>query len=223
MFRLKLAAVVLGAMFAYFGVQEFRVSQGTSVEPVDVELASIEAGDSSENNHIRLGEHFAVYAGSVYQYRQGKYETGEPTGTTDVDYAYYPIISAEHPFFTELATLADKHGSLDDVPDAEWPAIDSFSVIVKTKRFDTIGAIPDSMNAEDSVQGLVINLIEGLDSEEESLLRQSFPKVDVNKVLIVEDGRQPASAMKSLGMTAGGVLVSLAGAAGFLIGRPSAA
>jgi hypothetical protein len=41
MFQLKLAAVVGGVMLAYFGIQEFRVSQGTSEEPVAVDLEQI--------------------------------------------------------------------------------------------------------------------------------------------------------------------------------------
>lgn len=219
MFRLKIAALIGGAMLAFYGIQEFRVSQGASVEPADVNLADIEGGTTSDNNHVRVGQHFAIYDGSVYQYRQGKYETGEPGATTKIDYVYYPIISVDHPFFVRLRELTEQHGSLDDVPDAEWPLIDTFSAIVKSTDFGTIGSIPEGIGANDSVQGLVINLIGGLDSEEQSLLHQSFPKIDVNKVLIIESGRTPASAVKSLGITAGGVLVSLLGLGGFFVGR----
>ncbi len=86
MFQLKLAAVVGGVMLAYFGIQEFRVSQGTSEEPVAVDLAELESGKNSDNNHIRIGEHVAVYSGCVYQYRQDKYDRGEPKRSTSVDY-----------------------------------------------------------------------------------------------------------------------------------------
>jgi len=223
MFRLKILAVVGGAMLAFFGIQEFRVSQGTSVEPIEVELVDIETGKASENNHVRLGEHFAIYPGSVYQYRQGKYETGEPKPSASVDYTYYPVISADHRFFEELGQLAEKYGTLDAVPDAEWPEIGSFSVLVKTKRFKTIRSIPESMNSEESVQGLVVNLIGGLDSKEESLLRESFPTIDVNEILIIEDGRKPASLAKSLGMAGGGIAITLLGVGGFLFGRSETA
>ena len=219
MFRLKIAAIVGGAMLAFFGIQEYLVSMGTSVEPVDVNLANIEDGLAGENKHLRIGEHTAVYGGCVYQYRMGKYESGDPKPSTPVKYTYYPIISDQHAFYDRLGELADQYGSLDNIPDSEWPTIDDFSVLVKTHRFKTIASIPEGFGAEDTVQGLVINMIGGLDSEEKGLLRETFPTADLDKVLIVEDGRKPASLGKSLGMTAGGGILALLGVGGFILGR----
>jgi len=97
------------------------------------------------------------------------------------------------------------------VEDIKIPQLGDFRVIVKTKRFDTIGAIPDSYVAEDSVQGLFINKIDSLDDEESSLIQQSFPGVDISNVLILEADRRPAAMWKLFGMIGGGVALCLLG------------
>ena len=69
------------------------------------------------------------------------------------------------------------------------------------------------------MQGLVVNRISSLDSEEKQLVNQSFPRLDLNKVLILEQDRHPASLAKSLGMIAGGMVMVLISIGSFFIGR----
>lgn len=207
MLRIKLAAIVGGLVLAFFGVQEFRVSQGTSQKATAVDLAKVEAGESPTNHHVEIGNHFAVYGGSVYQYSQSKHDHSAPGPATKVSYCFYPIISAEHPFLTALAR------------EEENPEFGTIAVIVKSHRFKTIGAIPDGIVEETAVKGLVINRIESLDKEERKLLLENFPQVDLDKVLIVQDGRQPASLVKSAGMIGAGGLISLIGVGLFFLGR----
>jgi len=210
MFRLKLGLIIGGLVLAYFGVQEFRLSMGTSTEAVQVDLAALEKGEALENNHVLMGEHYADYAGCVYEYEEGN---GRVTHT------YYPVISENHSFFAGLEKLAEKYDSINAAPESEWPTIDTFKVLVKTKRFKNVKSIPEGLGNEDKIQGLVINLVESMDSEEEKLIKQTFPKLNIDDVLIVEEGRKPSSALASFGMMGGGGLLSLLGlgwlAAGF--------
>lgn len=206
MLRLKLAAVVGGMVLAFFGIQEFRVSHGASNEAAVIDLAAVEGGTAPNNHHVEIGPHFAVYGGSVYQYSQSKYDHSAPGSSTKVDYCFYPIISSEHPFIQAVMN------------EEEDPQFGNISVIVKTRRFKTIGQIPEEIAEESSVKGLVINRIESLDDEERKLLHENFPQVDFEKVLIVEDGRRPASLFKSAGMIGGGALISLIGVALFFLG-----
>jgi hypothetical protein len=71
---------------------------------------------------------------------------------------------------------------------------------------------------QDSVKGLVINRIDSLDSEEEKLIKENFPSLDIDKVLILEQDRTPASLFKSMGMMAGGMLLALVGVGLFFVG-----
>ncbi|QDT67638.1 hypothetical protein MalM25_05380 [Planctomycetes bacterium MalM25] len=212
-FRIQIAALIGGAMLAFFGVQEYRVSSSATVGPIEVDLAAVEKGEVDENNHWRLGEHIAIYGACVYQYRQSKYETGEPGPSTKLDYCYYPVVSFDHPFIQQFGEAE----SGADVP------LNDFRVLVKTKKYDTLGSIPDGLGNQDSVQGLVVNLISGLDSEEKELFTGSFPGLDTDKLLLLEEGRAPAPIGKSLGMIGGGLALVLGSVLWFFRGASDAA
>jgi hypothetical protein len=209
MFRLKIAAIIGGLVLAYFGVQEYRVSMGTSAEPMAVDLAALEGGETPDNNHILIGQHVADYDGCVYEYEEG---------SGRVTHMYYPIISDSNSFFDELNALYEKYDNPDDIPEQEHPGIHEFRVLVKTKRYKTENSIPAGLGAEDSVQGLVINLIDSMDKEEERMIQSEFPKVNMDELLIVEDGRKPTSMFASLGMVGGGGLLSFLGLAWMFLG-----
>lgn len=208
--RIILLIAVGGGVLAFIGIQEYRVSMGTSTEPEQVSLKALEQGEELKNNHVLITEHIAAYPGAVYEHYEG---------TGKVNHAHYPIISDDHKFFDELNQLAEKYNGLDSAPDSEFPGIDDFKVLVKTREFKTIDSIPRQLTDETSVQGLVVNLVGGLDSDEKKYFKQAYPKLDLDNVLIVEKGRKPASPFKSLGMIGGGVLLILISAGLFFVGR----
>lgn len=212
-----LALLIGGCVLAFFGVQEYRVSMGTSAEPEMLNLHELETGSEISNNHVKVGAHVAVFGACVYEYEESSF--GGMDDNSKVTHLYYPIISDEHEFFAAIDRLAEKYGDPFNAPDSEWPDIDDFAVLVKTKRFPTIGSIPDGLQDEGEVQGLVVNRISSLDAEEKGLVQQSFPRLDLNKVLILEQDRHPASLAKSLGMIAGGALMVLIAIGSFFVGR----
>lgn len=209
MFRINLGLIIGGVVLAFYGVQEYRVSMGTSTAPESVSLQFVEMGQVPENNHVLFGEHVADYDGTVYEYEEG---------TGRVTHAYYPIVSESHPFFAELSSLEARYPDVNDAPDEEWPMIDNFKVLVKTKRFKTEDSIPDGMYWEDEVQGMVINLVESMDREEKKLIKEAYPELNMEQLLIVEDGRKPTSSVQSLGMVGGGGILSLLGLSLFFFG-----
>jgi len=216
--KLKIGLLLLivgGGTWAY-GWSEGRVSEGTNEQAAAADLAKLEAGGKPDNNHITIGGHTACYYASVYSYYTKKKNRGaKATDTTRLSYVFYPIISSNHPFNQELVNLLTKYGSLDKIPDeVDLPQIDQFVVLVKTKRFGTLKDIPnDPLRKETGIQGLVINVVSPLSSKEKDLIRDSFPKIDFNKVLILEEGRTPTSAFWSSSLIFGGIAVLLGGLA----------
>jgi hypothetical protein len=219
MFRIKLAMAILGGVLAFVGIQEWRVSSGTTTEPIAVNLVDVEKGKVPDNSHWNLGEHVAVYDTGVYEYSQSKYDTSEPDAGTSITHYYYPVLSSEHPFLAQLRSLSEKYGSVESIPAEEVPALTDIAVIVKTKQFDTIGSIPSSWEIVPNLQGLVINRISSLSRKEAELLQGGLPGLNTEKLLILEAGRQPASTAKSLGMISGGAIVALAGVAWMFAGK----
>ena len=218
MFRLKIVLIVLGGFVAFWGSQEWMVSRGASAKPQVIELVELEKNPTISNNHLEIGSHTALYPVCVYEYQMKKGDTGDPTAKTKVNHTYYPIISNDHPYLQQLKTLKQKYGHLDKVPDKEWPELNKFTVLVKTRSYKTVGSIPIDWVEEQKIQGLVINRIHSLKGKERDLVQRSFPKMNLDKILILEAGRKPASIAKSGGIMAGGVLMILAGVGSFFMG-----
>ena len=211
MLRLAIFMIGGGAMLTYVNAKEFLLDRRASAKPESVKLADLEQGKEPSNPHIMIGPHLAVYSVGVYEYEKRSRDEAI-TPSTEIKAYYYPLISEEHPFVDRLRELVAKHGGVENVPDdAPWPVLTDFRVLVKTTRFSTYGSIPEEMMPVDSVQGVVINSVDPLDSETIDLLRQQFSGVDPDKVLVLEDGRKPSSMGWSIGRLGLSVALLLAG------------
>lgn len=207
---LLIAAVALGV---YAG-REMAVSSGTQSEPLAVDLAKLEAGETPASNYVRVGEHWALYPISVYGYRKGKYDTNkQPTSTTSITHCYYPLISKSHSFAAVIPKVIQ--GNFD----GPAPDFSTFRVLVKTERFGTLGSIPKNPALRNSVDGLFINRISSLDKEEAKLLKQEFPRLDLDKVLILEEDRKPTSMAAGMGMMFGAIALAGGGVGLFVVNQ----
>lgn len=206
----KVLLVAGGAAIVWHGFEEHKVSRGTTAEAIDVKLADIEAGKISDNNHLKIGKHWALHTETIYSYSQSKYDTGEPGPNTSISYAFYPIISHSHEHLKEVYAYWAKKEADPNFQGAA-PTVRSFSVLVKTNRFDKLRDLPTDDKEVDSIKGLVVNRIRTLDDDEKKLISQSFPSVNLDKVLILDDGREPSSATASWAFMIGGVLLVLTG------------
>ena len=204
---LVLVLMGIGGSLVYYGVLEHRLSGDASAEPVEVSLADLEAGKPLPDAHIRIGLHHRMYAISVYEYRQ---DADGISSDTPVYWTYYPIISDEHPYMEGIAKLRAKYGSLDKVPNGAGPVLGEVAVVVKSELFSTYGEIPRKRIYTEAIEGMVINEIESLGDEEQELLSEGFPKMDFDKILILEEFRHPESMATIVTIfTIGGALIVL--------------
>jgi len=208
MWKLGIVLMVIGGCLAYFGYLEYQVGSQSSAKPVDVELADLEAGKPLPDNHTKIGRHHRIYGSSVYEYETD--DGSQPRPSSPVNWTYYPILSDKHPSIMKMRELEKKYGSWKKVPEAERPRVKDFAVIVKTEDFKTIKDIPGGRKYNKSISGLVINEIESLGDDEKDLIRAEFPKIEFEKVFILEEYRKPTSVPLSIGlMIGGGVLIVL--------------
>lgn len=201
MFRIQLVLIAVGGFLAFSGFQEYKVSKGTTIEPADIELAAIEDGSADTSNaHIRIGSHYPAYFELIYW--------GEED-SEKIDYVYYPILSEKHPFVVKVDALFEKYP--DGIPDKEIPELKNFSVLVKSSRYKTLDEIPEGFDPSRFIQGLAINKIASLKSDELELMKSSFPSFDQTKVVVLEQGRTPSGPTKQYGMMGGGGLLAILG------------
>jgi hypothetical protein len=202
-----------GGGLALLGFCEYAASAGASKKPVPANLAELEAGKPLPDKHIVIGRHIAVHTAGVYSF-ETKREFGEPKPKPDdrLNHTYYPIISESHPYLQQLAALTDKYGGLENVPqNVPLPTLKSFAVLVKSHGYNTVSQLPKQIRPEPRVQGMVVRRISLLDFEERQLLRESLPDVDFDKMIILEEGRQPTSPDEDRGVIIFGVCVALVG------------
>ena len=210
MIRLKLVAIIGGLLLSYHGYQELTLAKLSTAEPAKVDVAAVERGDKVTNPHVLLGEHLRLYGDAIYSYSRKKHESGPPNVTTRVTTVYYPVISHQHPFLKQIEEMRAKYPDLKKLPPGvKPPSLDTVSVIVKTKRFATVGSIPSKFEVSKDLTGLAVNLIESLKEKERQLIRSTFPKVDFDTLLIVEEDRHPKTTAYGMGVMAAGILLSL--------------
>ena len=211
--RFGLVLLVIGIVLACLGFGNLYLSMQCSSEPVPHELSKLEAGEEVSNPHVAINEHLALYGDLVYYCTLPSGRDEDDVRPTDkIDYSYYGIISPEHPFVVQMNELMAAGPDLNIMGEAELPTVSNCAVLVKTKRFKTIGDLMqlDIISQEETLTGVVIGNANSLKKDERELILQSFPNIDMENTIVIEDGRCPTIA-KDLGMAFGGVALAFVG------------
>jgi hypothetical protein len=207
MLRFTFGLIGLGGVLCFIGYQDFKASEGAAAEPQAASLIKLEHGIDPPNKHIEIGEHVAVYDALVYTYEEEGFSS-EVDESTRIQYCFYPIVSLAHPFVTTV--LGSDGKPLHEEITSE--NLEDFKVVIRTGRFDKVGDLPrHTLAREEKVSGLIFNGWGSLDAEDKRLLKEMFPKVELEKLIIVHENRQPASTAFSFGMIGGGGLLAIVG------------
>ena len=210
MIRAVFGIIALGGVLCFIGYQEYKVSEGTSEEPVPVTLVKLETGVDPPNNHIQIGDHAAVYDELVYCYEAASY-SAEPSDDTRVSYCYYPIVSMSNPYMKSVVELHSRDP--ESITQEEYDSIklEEFKVIVKSNKFDHVKDLPYGVSRGESIKGMVINQISSLGREEKRLLQESFPDLELDSLIILHENDKPTPESVSYSMMGGGGLLMLIG------------
>lgn len=199
MFRIKLIVLVVGCVLVYFGVQEARLSSTTKSQPQPISLAQLASNGPGDNAHVEIRD-FLCSPSFIYESKEG---------SNKWTCCWVPAVSLDSEYAAQLnAMLVANNGVLPN----SFPDPKSFNVILKMPDVESERDF-ERIAAQDTAQGVVINLIEGLGGEEKKILKQSFPGVDLDACYIVEIGRQPSGVAKTAGLIGGGGLLGVLGLA----------
>lgn len=201
--RFVLALVVGGGVLVFISVQDFRLSSASDVEPRQITCAELVANGPGDNAHIVMGEFLLCDFAFVYE------EHGKTWSKV-----WVPAVPLGGAFHLKLLSLLDEQGNLtEDVP---MPT--DVKVIIKSSDVSNDREL-SSMAGKDTLQGVVVNKIESLGSEEKKMLKESYPMVDFDDCWILEVGRRPATMAKLAGFFFGGVALMVTGGMLALRGR----
>ena len=201
MWRIVVVIMFGGGLLCFFGYRLYGVSAGPSSRPLQVELADIEKGKPPGNKHIRIGPHYRCFSPSFLQYKFLS-EDQEPDKYTEVKWLYYPVFSVESQFGRQIDILTKKYGGFEkwaeNLDDSELPPADNLCMIVKTNEYKWVEKLPQRIIRADQIEGLIVNELAPLDSEQKMLFRSQFGHIDFGKVLILEQNRKPSPIAVSL-------------------------
>jgi hypothetical protein len=188
------------------GCNETRLAWHCTETPEAVQVKTLEDGYRPGTDYLTLGRHLALVQAGVFAYNRGKHDppitdAEKASPTTPITAFYYPVFSFQHP----LAQGQDEKT-------AAW-----YKVLIKTHRYKTLGEVFADFGAHKnaidvaSLTGVVINYIDPLTTDEVKLLRDGFPMLSPEAVLVVEEGREPMSRGLALLQLVGGM---------FMLGTP---
>jgi hypothetical protein len=189
--RITLGMIIGGGVMGFFGSQELLLASRASATPQDITCEQLGKTGYGRNAHVRVHD-FLVMPNYVYK------EEEHSTKWQDV---WVPLASFES---------AKAHLKDDGKPD--WDAVRASGevrVLLLSHDVPNEAAIEAVDNA-DTIDGMVINSIDSLGSEEKAKLAEDYPKMSLDTCVILEHNRHP-NHMKGLGLVVGGVALAIGG------------
>jgi len=205
--RLKIALIVLGCMAVYWGGKEGWLAIHSSQSPQKIRCIDLIKNGPGDNGHVILTDFVACTEGFVYEADKNARDTGPYRKV------YLPCLEIDGPWFRQYRSLYEKYGK-----EAEIPQPTNIRLILKLTNIRSEDELYKQMD-KDTLQGLVINSVEGLDREEEKLLKKGYQDIDLSKCLILEVGRKPQSLGLPVLALLGGVAMVIAGIALLFVSR----
>lgn len=206
-----------GLWIIALGWQEWRIAQAARTMPSEVSLADLQRREAngveavSENAHVRFGPCLALYQSAMYSYRQSLLYGGGGGPSTELKDVFVPIVPVEDPrveaLSDPLSPQARRGMTLAHL---------KHRVLLKTRRVTRIGDIPKEEQRIDMVQGIIVNDVRALDSNERGLLELNARHMNPAEIIIIEEGRRPLGMTVVWGILGAGALSFLMGAWGFL-------
>jgi hypothetical protein len=184
----RFIGICIGVGCFSYAWQDWRVSQGTADNPTAVEVKALEAGERPPQNYVLLGKHVRLYPLSVYVSPKREERDKNPS----VRKCFFPIVSVGR-LVEDIPPVDRREGPPADRPPARAFQPPRFSVLAMTEEYKRLADIPTRIAAEGGLEGMVVNSIYSLDPKVVALLREEYPSMDPEKIVIVEVGRKPGS------------------------------
>jgi len=205
--RIFLLRVMFGGVILFIGIKEWRLSQSASTTPQTISCAKLEQTGPGDNLHVVL-TNFVLCEGS-YVYQGSKNDNSKWTKL------WIPAVPDNGEYVQQIKKMFSENKTNGEIPKPK-----NLKVIVKTTSVHGENEL-DDFAKRDTIQGLIVNKVESLGSEERGILAGSYPGIDFSNCYILEEGRKPKGAPVSAAMMGGGGLAILGGLFGMLRGLKS--
>jgi hypothetical protein len=206
MFRIKIAMIVGGLVLAFWGIQEFRLSQEAKETPQTISCGDLSAKGPGGNANIVMTDSLICIDSFVYEAKKN--------GTT-WNKVWVPVVPMDGEYVQQIREMIQKNGGNTNIT---LPPPQNIKVILKSSKIPSQAELV-ALSNQTTVTGLVTNKIESLGDKERKILEQSYPGTDFTKCYIVDHDRKPFGFGQVAGLTGGGLVLSLVGVGMMVAGR----
>jgi hypothetical protein len=201
--RLQIVLAVLGGAALIFGIKETILGSKAKDTPQTITCADLAARGYGDNAHVKLTDVIPLLMNHVAIIDS---KTGRRLET------WVPLMPDDGGAFSErVYELAEREYGGEDVSRQldQLAAQADFRVVFRSKEFANAAAFDRWLDDPNlPYQGLVINDIEGVDSDVRAFFAQNYPNTNPDRVWIVEHNRKAtAGPLALLAMLGGGVLI----------------
>ncbi|MBY0310437.1 MAG: hypothetical protein K2W85_00050 [Phycisphaerales bacterium] len=189
-----LVPLVLGSVLFFIGLQDWRLAVKAKDQPQQISAAQLELAGPGDNAHIVLNRVVLCEWSFVY-------EASRRASHQDWRWVWVPAVSLDSPYAHQLQSLP---------PGVEPPPPPSVRIIIKSSKAKSEADV-HQLAMNDTLEGMVVNEIESLGSEEKKLLSESYPGIDFSRCWIVQVDRRPVGSGQVLGFMGGGGMLALLG------------
>ncbi|MDP7740886.1 MAG: hypothetical protein QGF67_05565 [Lentisphaeria bacterium] len=197
--------IVAGGVLLFMGLREFRMMQAAAPEPQTISCAELEKNGPGANSHVIMEDFILLEQAFVYE---------AAPGSNIWTKLYIPAVPIGGAYHLQILSMRDENGRLPE----NTPMPGDIGIIVKSEHISGKDELT-TLAAADALQGLVINKIKSLGSEEKRLLEESYPGVDFEACWIIEDKRRPPGMGKVAALGGGGIALLFAGLGALFLGR----
>lgn len=202
---LLVAGVGIGLLV--YANTESKVSGGATETPRSVSCRRLIDEGPGENPHVLVTD---AIAGQNYFTRVRVTEEEQASGmTTDKPWeaVYLPLV----PLTPEIRTRLARGEAF--VP----PPADSIRLVLVSHAIRNKEELGQVFGQDGAIQGLIVNAKAEIEREAQDVLRQKYPGIALDKVLILEPGRKPTSRAFLVALFVGGIgLIASAGVLGIV-------
>lgn len=193
--QIKIGIIIVGIIFAVISAKHAILASKSSDTPQTITCQQLIDNGPGDNCYIQLKDfvicsNYFVYETTSYGNENGPYKV-----------IYMPMVPAGSPWHLKVIDLYQKYGEK-----AKFPPPTNIKMILKMSDVKDKIFLEDILNVTE-LKGMVVNAIASIGSEEEKLLQQGYPGIDVDECLIFEPNRQPPSLAHEASMLTGSVLV----------------
>ena len=168
-----------------------------AVEPVAVSIEDVVEGNFPEDTYVRVTGGIAVYR---YAYLQKQGEKDK------VEVICYPLYAKNDEVLDKIATALSTYPSAEAIPVNWYKQNLHCQVLVKTKKYGRLSEIPTEAD-QVAVVGSIRKGATNLHSELKKPLKGDFHNVDLEKTILIEEGRRPDLPIRIWGIIAGVALI----------------